>query len=478
MTLNMKNYKGYDKKPYCSAHYPQTKATVVADTPELQRLARNTELQSQVKYHEEFEKKIKGSKIQISDDPETQRLKHLNSVVSEVEYKGIREKTGNMESRRQSLPPTSEKPERWLFSSNTGQSNDPKSPASDRNTSTSIMYKADGKVEAPRQKRIGSIADYDPVNENYGSLAQGYNPVSRMSQSQEWEETIPVSPSGTPSTYIIKKVPKEEQTKDIEKRENEAAADVSKEENVRKEEQKIEEGRVSGEASHVDTHNGVAAAVVEDSDVFEEVETIKNVEAKKCSTNKVEATECGRKERDKTSGSDTEVVHVPTEKVDKVEHVVEDKLPEKIEETKSVESAEIHSQNHKTFEDVTAEQVPLSTILETKHEQMPAHVSESNVEVEVQETAERVEEEQPEEPEVTQNDKPEDDDVKVTETKPLSGAFVALYDYEAQDEDEVGFNEGDQIVDCESVDEGWMIATVVRTSERGMLPSNYVQQVI
>lgn len=60
----------------------------------------------------------------------------------------------------------------------------------------------------------------------------------------------------------------------------------------------------------------------------------------------------------------------------------------------------------------------------------------------------------------------------------LQGAFVALYDYEAQDEDEVGFNEGDQIVDCESVDEGWMIATVVRTNERGMLPSNYVQQVI
>lgn len=55
---------------------------------------------------------------------------------------------------------------------------------------------------------------------------------------------------------------------------------------------------------------------------------------------------------------------------------------------------------------------------------------------------------------------------------------MALYDYEAQDEDEVGFNEGDQIVDCELVDAGWMIGTVRRTSERGMLPSNYVEQVI
>lgn len=33
---------------WCLRHYPQTKATVVADTPELQRLTRNTELQSQV----------------------------------------------------------------------------------------------------------------------------------------------------------------------------------------------------------------------------------------------------------------------------------------------------------------------------------------------------------------------------------------------------------------------------------------------
>ena len=28
--------------------------------------------------------------------------------------------------------------------------------------------------------RIGSIADYDPMNENYGSLAQGYKPASRQ----------------------------------------------------------------------------------------------------------------------------------------------------------------------------------------------------------------------------------------------------------------------------------------------------------
>ncbi|KAK3730547.1 hypothetical protein RRG08_006397 [Elysia crispata] len=46
MTLNMKNYKGYDKLPYCNAHYPTTKHTVVADTPEARRIAENTKIQS------------------------------------------------------------------------------------------------------------------------------------------------------------------------------------------------------------------------------------------------------------------------------------------------------------------------------------------------------------------------------------------------------------------------------------------------
>uniref|UniRef100_A0A671KZJ3 LIM zinc-binding domain-containing protein n=1 Tax=Sinocyclocheilus anshuiensis TaxID=1608454 RepID=A0A671KZJ3_9TELE len=48
MTLNMKNYKGYDKKPYCNAHYPKTSFTIVTDTPENLRLKQQSELQSQV----------------------------------------------------------------------------------------------------------------------------------------------------------------------------------------------------------------------------------------------------------------------------------------------------------------------------------------------------------------------------------------------------------------------------------------------
>eukprot|EP00800_Vazella_pourtalesii_P006702 TRINITY_DN18786_c0_g1_i1.p1 TRINITY_DN18786_c0_g1~~TRINITY_DN18786_c0_g1_i1.p1 ORF type:complete len:237 (+),score=45.99 TRINITY_DN18786_c0_g1_i1:75-785(+) len=54
--------------------------------------------------------------------------------------------------------------------------------------------------------------------------------------------------------------------------------------------------------------------------------------------------------------------------------------------------------------------------------------------------------------------------------------FLALYDYQAAEDDEVSFNEGDKIIDAEIIDDGWMVATNSKTGERGLLPSNYVQK--
>ncbi|XP_064190113.1 LIM zinc-binding domain-containing Nebulette-like [Anguilla rostrata] len=82
MTLNMKNYKGYEKKPYCSAHYPKQSFTIVADTPENLRLKQQSELQSQVKYKKDFEEsKGRGFSI-VSDTPELQRLRKTQEQIS------------------------------------------------------------------------------------------------------------------------------------------------------------------------------------------------------------------------------------------------------------------------------------------------------------------------------------------------------------------------------------------------------------
>ncbi|XP_048854032.1 LIM zinc-binding domain-containing Nebulette-like [Brienomyrus brachyistius] len=84
MTLNMKNYKGYEKKPYCSAHYPKQSFTIVTDTPENLRLKQQRELQSQVKYKKDFEEsKGRGFSI-VCDTPELQRLRKSQEQISNV----------------------------------------------------------------------------------------------------------------------------------------------------------------------------------------------------------------------------------------------------------------------------------------------------------------------------------------------------------------------------------------------------------
>ena len=53
--------------------------------------------------------------------------------------------------------------------------------------------------------------------------------------------------------------------------------------------------------------------------------------------------------------------------------------------------------------------------------------------------------------------------------------YVAVYDYEAGDDDEVTIKEGDVVINGETIAEGWMVGTNVRTGLHGMLPSNYVE---
>lgn len=85
MTLSMKTYKGYSKLPYCNTHYPTTKFTAVADTPENLRLKKNTTNQSAVDYHKDFEKE-KGKFTAVADDPETLRTKKTQQQASDLAY--------------------------------------------------------------------------------------------------------------------------------------------------------------------------------------------------------------------------------------------------------------------------------------------------------------------------------------------------------------------------------------------------------
>ncbi|GIY07774.1 LIM and SH3 domain protein F42H10.3 [Caerostris extrusa] len=182
MTLNMKTYKGYNKQPYCNAHCPQAKHTAVADTPEIRRLAENTKLQSNVKYHEDFEK-AKGKFTQVADDPETLRIRNTSKIISNVSYHGELERKKQMEQKRH------------LVLDKNGVAV-PVNGGGEISRSPELNEYVAPPVQNPPSRKIGSIADYDPLNENYGSLATGYRTgmpqaVSNMLRAQEPVPSVP-----------------------------------------------------------------------------------------------------------------------------------------------------------------------------------------------------------------------------------------------------------------------------------------------
>ncbi|XP_076331959.1 LIM and SH3 domain protein F42H10.3-like [Tachypleus tridentatus] len=186
MTVNMKTYKGFNKLPYCNVHCPQAKHTAVADTPEIRRLAENTKIQSNIKYHEEFEKQ-KGKFTQVADDPETLRIRNTHKIISNVAYHGELMKKEEMEQKRHlvpekngappassALPPERSQgpPPRIHETSRKQEAKD--SPYSSKLQSTVIYTSEEGPVQCVPSRKIGSIADYDPLNESYDNGASGF----------------------------------------------------------------------------------------------------------------------------------------------------------------------------------------------------------------------------------------------------------------------------------------------------------------
>ncbi|XP_069685133.1 LIM and SH3 domain protein F42H10.3 isoform X5 [Periplaneta americana] len=139
LNLEAENYKHHGrilKRHSRCRHIPKAKATTMAETPELKRIAENTKIQSNVLYHAEFEK-AKGKFTQVADDPETLRIKQNSKIISNVAYHGELEKKAAMEQKR-------------VMSGENGES-------------------------------VGD--DLDPVNNFYGSLSTDYRPPSSGSGS-------------------------------------------------------------------------------------------------------------------------------------------------------------------------------------------------------------------------------------------------------------------------------------------------------
>ncbi|XP_067100646.1 LIM and SH3 domain protein 1-like [Osmerus mordax] len=171
MTLNMKNYQGFDKKPYCSMHYPKTSFTIVTDTPENLRLKEQSKMNSLAIYKEEFEKnKGKGFSV-VSDTPEMQRVKKTQDQISNIKYHEDFEKS----RIRSDAPP----PE------NTMQENVQQSPANP----LSYSHQAEPVSAVPPpsgEKRFRAVYSYTATDADEVSLQEGDLVVDVQQIDEGW----------------------------------------------------------------------------------------------------------------------------------------------------------------------------------------------------------------------------------------------------------------------------------------------------
>lgn len=85
LKLTMKTYKGYNKLPYCNTHYPTTRFTAVADTPENLRLKQQSKNQSELVYRKDREETMKQF-TQVSDSVSTRQAQSQQSLASNIGY--------------------------------------------------------------------------------------------------------------------------------------------------------------------------------------------------------------------------------------------------------------------------------------------------------------------------------------------------------------------------------------------------------
>ncbi|KAI3379000.1 hypothetical protein SNEBB_008819 [Seison nebaliae] len=171
MLLNVKNYKGFEKEPYCQSHLPRISHSAVADNPEMQRIKRNTEIQSSVKYHADFNQTIRGQKTSIVNDPETERLKQNQQFVSQsVYHKNFNKSRFSHDEGKET---TSIKPMRKSVDIPTKYNNVITFNVNESNgVSSSIINKLRPSLDCASIEKvvpartIGSIFDYNPTNED------------------------------------------------------------------------------------------------------------------------------------------------------------------------------------------------------------------------------------------------------------------------------------------------------------------------
>ncbi|XP_017955575.1 LIM and SH3 domain protein Lasp isoform X4 [Drosophila navojoa] len=473
MTLNMKTYKGYNKMPYCEAHIPKAKATAIADTPELKRIAENTKIQSNVKYHADFEK-AKGKFTQVADDPETLRIKQNTKHISNVAYHGDLEKKAAMEKQRgsaevsdsstisqsqQSQQQQQQQPQavnsyNQLRSAILHNSHHPSGNAADQfdhsqNSATALhQQQLQQQLQQPtiqQQHSHNSLLNNNASNgsihsnnnnNNNGGLAHPHPASLSYTQQQQQQQPQQVrSQSSVHSNNSKHQLQMQQQLQQQQQHQSNT---------------NVQQLYVASNYSAVTPSENALGAKLQASNGH--LPNVLNAQQSSNNIGKIadyDPLTDGPRPMPATGRSSTTLVYSSDQRG--AAAVGNSVYPKRIGSISDIDPA------NGIYGSLTSEQA---------HAQKQQQYYQQ---VQMMQQQEQQQQQARQQPAQLQDKQSRQGNLRV---------YRAIYDYEAQDVDEVSFREGDVIFEVESIDSGWMTGRVERTGKTGMLPANYVEQAV
>ncbi|XP_017080601.1 LIM and SH3 domain protein Lasp isoform X3 [Drosophila eugracilis] len=476
MTLNMKTYKGYNKMPYCEAHIPKAKATAIADTPELKRIAENTKIQSNVKYHADFEK-AKGKFTQVADDPETLRIKQNTKHISNVAYHGDLEKKAAMEKQRGSAEVSDSSTTPQQHQQQQQQMPPPQSPVNPQQQALNSYNEMRSAILQNSHHPSGNSEDqYDQPQQQQHQPQQriSNNTLVAAPQQQQSHHSL-INNNSTNGGILhnnhsnVNNNGHGSQSQMLPPQMRRSAASVAYDGNNKQQ---------------VATAGGVAAGPGIAQNHLQQLYASPNYAAVTPSENSINVKHHSsnghvpNQQQHVAGGSNigkiadydplTDGPRVVPNAGRSSTTLVYSSEPRAIQGGNSVYPKRIGSVSdidpaNGIYGSLSAAEQALQ---QQKHQQYYQQV--------------QMMQQQEHPPQQQMRQQPSYSSLQEKQSRQSSALRVyrAIYDYEAQDVDEVSFREGDVIFEVESIDSGWMTGRVERTGKTGMLPANYVEQAV
>ncbi|XP_060652158.1 LIM and SH3 domain protein Lasp isoform X3 [Drosophila nasuta] len=462
MALNMKTYKGYNKMPYCEAHIPKAKATAIADTPELKRIAENTKIQSNVKYHADFEK-AKGKFTQVADDPETLRIKQNTKHISNVAYHGDLEKKAAMEKQRGSAEvsdsSTTSQPQQQQQQPPQQQQQQPQAVNNYNQLRSAILHNshhpsgnAVEQYDLQQQQQqqpaaaiqqqhshnslLNNNASNGSIHSNNNNGGHAAHPASLSYPQQTRSQASVHSNNSHPSKHQLQQQQQQQPSSG-----------------------NLQQLYVASNYSSVTPSENALGNKLQASNGHLPVVVMNAQQQQQQSSNNIgkiadyDPLTDGPRNVPNAGRSSTTLVYSSDQRGSG--GIGNSVYPKRIGSISDIDPANGIYGSLSSAEQAQAQ----------KQHQLYQQMQ-------------MMQQQEQQQQQVRQQPSYEALQDKQSRQSTALRVYRAIYDYEAQDVDEVSFREGDVIFEVESIDSGWMTGRVERTGKTGMLPANYVEQAV